>query len=145
MTEKKRGGKAGSDLAQLRAQLGRSTPVARGEPAEPQEEPVEARSTKAGGAVGRRPDEGSPGGSNGSARGRRSGQRRKVGKTATQTDEKPRRITVDLDTERYRVLRDFAFEERTKGTEVLRGLLDLLRDDPGVADELRERLAAGEG
>ncbi len=59
--------------------------------------------------------------------------------------EKPRRITVDLDADRYRVLREFAFEERTKGTEVLRGLLDMLRDDPKLAEGLRERLAAGEG
>lgn len=116
MTQKKGRGRAGDDLAQLRGQLGRGSE--RSQPEEPQTESVKSET--------RSESERSGGSNNGGA-------------------EKLRRITVDLDAERHRVLREFAFSERTKGTEVLRGLLDILRDQPEVADELRERIANSAG
>lgn len=112
MTQKKGRGRAGEDLAQLRGQLGRGS-----ERSQPEKEQIEETNPKAHDESGR-----SGGSDNGGT-------------------EKPRRITVDLDAERHRVLREFAFSERTKGTEVLRGLLDMLRDQPEVANELRERIA----
>lgn len=104
MTEKKGKGaksRAGDDLAQLRGQLGRSTPVAQ----EVREE-------------------------------RPSQERRE-----NSTESKPRRITVDLNAERHRVLRDFAFNERVKGTQILRALLDELDTDEELAGRVRDRLA----
>lgn len=111
MTQNKGKGRAGDDLSQLRSQLGRSTPVSQG--AEPEQEREIASAS------------------------RRS---RGESKPAAGGDDKPRRITVDLNTERHRVLRDFAFNERVKGTEVLRGLLDELAEDQALAARLRERL-----
>ena len=142
MTEKK-GGRAGDDLAHLRAQLGRRTPVS--QPVEPElvgpeEESLETKvETKVEPELEVEP--GTERAEDTATRARMSGRK---GKAKSSTKEKPRRITVDLDADRYMVLRQFAFEERTKGTEVLRGLLDLLQDDPRVADELRERLAVRE-
>ena len=54
--------------------------------------------------------------------------------------EKPVRITVDLDPELHRFLKGFAFEREAKGTEVVRALLEMLRQDPGLAEELGRRL-----
>lgn len=65
--------------------------------------------------------------------GRRSGGR--------QRPEKPVRITVDLDADRHRFLRHYAADEGARGTEVVRGLLTLLEEDPELADRLSERLA----
>lgn len=112
MTQKKGRGRAGDDLAQLRGQLGRGSKQTHEHSGTEDTNPEE------------RPQGGNSSGPGGGG------------------DEKPRRITVDLDAERHRVLREFAFAERTKGTEVLRGLLDLLRDEPEVANELRERITA---
>lgn len=109
MTQKKGKGRAGDDLAQLRGQLGRSTPVAQ----EAREErPSQERRA------------------NGGERGMNG------------TEGKPRRITVDLDSSRHRVLRDFAFNERVKGTQILRALLDELDTDESLAARVRERLAS---
>lgn len=53
---------------------------------------------------------------------------------------KPVRITVDLDPERHRFLKQFALDVDARGTAILRGLLDLLREDPDLAARLKERL-----
>ena len=57
---------------------------------------------------------------------------------------KPVRITVDLDTERHRFLRDFAYREDARGTEVVRALLDELNSDADLVERVRDRLTAGE-
>ncbi len=54
--------------------------------------------------------------------------------------EKPVRITVDLEPELHRFLKGFAFEREAKGTEVVRALLEILRHDPGLSEELGRRL-----
>lgn len=53
---------------------------------------------------------------------------------------KPVRITVDLDPERHRFLRQFALDADAKGTAVLRGLLDLLSEDEALAERLRAKI-----
>ena len=70
------------------------------------------------------------------ARGREAPERRRAGKRP----EKPVRITVDLDPELHRFLKGFAFEREAKGTEVVRTLLEMLRHDLGMAEELDHRL-----
>lgn len=58
-----------------------------------------------------------------------------------QRPEKPVRITVDLDADRHRFLRRYAADEGVRGTEVVRGLLALLEEDPELAVRLSEQLA----
>lgn len=60
-----------------------------------------------------------------------------------QRPEKPVRITVDLDADRHRFLRRYAADEGVRGTEVVRGLLTLLEDDPELAERLSQQLAEG--
>lgn len=57
-----------------------------------------------------------------------------------QRPAKPVRITVDLDADRHRFLRRYAADEGVRGTEVVRGLLSLLEEDPELAARLSERL-----
>lgn len=96
-----------------------------------------ARSLERGGAAPSRkeaPDEVPTGSSTEEARPRKhSGGR--------QRPEKPVRITVDLDTARHRFLRRYAADEGVRGTEVVRGLLTLLEEDPELAARLSEQLA----
>jgi hypothetical protein len=55
--------------------------------------------------------------------------------------EKPVRFTLDLDRERHRFLKGYAAEIEADGAaEVMRALLDELRDDPQLADKVRARI-----
>lgn len=71
---------------------------------------------------------------------RNTGKGRRTRTKQRSRPEKPVRITVDLDAERHRFLRDYAFREETKGTAVIRALLDELQEDPGLSDRVGERL-----
>lgn len=53
---------------------------------------------------------------------------------------KPTRITLDLDADRYRVLRVRAAELGTKQAALLRALLDELDADPDLADRVAQRI-----
>lgn len=71
--------------------------------------------------------------------------------TQMQTSSKPQkrapkskklvRVSVDIPRSRHKFLRDFAYDAETDGMSVMRGLLDLLYEDEGLAELLRERLA----
>lgn len=124
------GGKA-TDVLKRRGdrkgKLGRS--LERGSPrAREADQAGEGVLEEVGGAVSRDDDQG--------ARGREATERRRAGRRP----EKPVRITVDLDPELHRFLKSFAFEQDAKGTEVVRTLLEMLRHDPGLAEELGRRL-----
>lgn len=54
--------------------------------------------------------------------------------------QKPVRITVDLDADRHRFLREYAFRQDGKATAVVRALLDELRDDPALSERVIGRL-----
>ncbi len=94
---------------------------------------LERGSPRARGAE-QQPGEGTPDPDDQAASSGAPGRRRAV------RPEKPVRITVDLDPELHRFLRGFAFEREAKGTEVVRALLEMLRRDPELAEELDRRL-----
>lgn len=58
--------------------------------------------------------------------------------------EGKKRITVDLPIPEHKFLRDFAYDSEADGMKVVRALLQELRDDPELAERLRERLAEQE-
>lgn len=77
------------------------------------------------------------------------GQRRgKIGRTLrggsppTQAEErtKPVRITIDLDPELHRHLKQSALDAGVRGAAVVRALLELHRNDPDVAAKVVEEL-----
>lgn len=58
--------------------------------------------------------------------------------------EKPVRFTLDLDRDHHRFLKSYAAEIEAKGAaEVMRALLDELRDDPELAVRVRARVWQG--
>lgn len=131
MAQKKGGGsKAGA----LLKTMGRGSPRTRAPETPPEALPDEDAAPRQEPSPGPEIPRATPTGDRGRARAATKPRRK-------ERPAKPVRITVDLDAERHRFLRDFAYGEDVRGTEVVRGLLDLLRDDPAVADELRERLA----
>lgn len=94
--------------------------------------------------------------------GGRGGRRGKIGRTlqggspATQqaggedggaarpAGGKPVRITVDLDAERHRRLKQYALDAGTRGAPVVRALLDELGEDPELSARVRARLSEAE-
>jgi hypothetical protein len=55
--------------------------------------------------------------------------------------EKPVRFTLDLDRAHHQFLKQFAVQAEVRGAaEVMRALLDELRDDPQLADRVRARV-----
>ena len=83
--------------------------------------------------------------------GRRGERRGKVGRTlragspvsqdeATEPKAKTVRYTVDLDPELHRVLKISALDAGAKSAEVVRALLEELRDDPALTERITERV-----
>ena len=54
---------------------------------------------------------------------------------------KPVRLTVDLDPELHRFLKLYAVDAGAKGSEVVRALLEELRDEPGLSERVLERIS----
>ena len=52
-----------------------------------------------------------------------------------------KRITVDLPREEHKFLRDYAYDAGAGGMRVVRALLMELRDDEGLSERVRQRLA----
>lgn len=143
MAQSKKGNSKASTLLKT---MGRGSPRTRASEEDPSTSPsagqeaANARATDGGGparASGARP----------SAAGRsRTGAQPAQSRPAKRRERpaKPVRITVDLDAERHRFLRDFAYREDARGTEVVRALLDELGSDGDLVERVRDRLAAGE-
>lgn len=55
---------------------------------------------------------------------------------------KPVRITVDLDAERHRRLKQYALDAGARSAPVVRALLDELDEDPELSARVRARLSA---
>ena len=55
---------------------------------------------------------------------------------------KPVRITVDLDPERHRRLKQYALDGGARSAPVVRALLDELDEDPELSARVRARLSA---
>jgi hypothetical protein len=48
---------------------------------------------------------------------------------------------MDLPRSRHKFLRDFAYDAKTDGMSVMRGLLEELAEDPELTSRLRNRLS----
>ena len=55
---------------------------------------------------------------------------------------KPVRITVDLDAERHRRLKQYALDAGARSAPVIRALLDELDEDPELSARVKARLSA---
>ncbi len=60
---------------------------------------------------------------------------------AKASKEKVVRISVDMPRSQHKYLRDFAYDAETDGMSVVRGLLELLKEDSELAERLHRRLA----
>lgn len=118
MTGKRR--KATDSLANMRRQFETSSPLSRAQETEHDTTEKEVEISEA--AQMQAPPPGPP-------------------KRATKS-EKLVRVSVDLPRSRHKFLRDFAYDAETDGMSVMRGLLELLYENEGLADLLRERLAS---
>jgi hypothetical protein len=54
--------------------------------------------------------------------------------------EKPVRFTLDLDRDRHQFLKQYAVRIEADASQVVRALLDLLRDDPALIVRVQERV-----
>lgn len=52
-----------------------------------------------------------------------------------------KRITVDMPRDEHKFLRDYAYDADADGMRVVRALLMELRDDEGLSERVRQRLA----
>jgi uncharacterized membrane protein YccC len=55
-------------------------------------------------------------------------------------DGKKTRLSVDLDDIQYEYLSIYAVKQKVRKVSVLRALLELLAEDPGLAEQVRRRL-----
>ena len=151
MTQKKGGDSKGSKASALLKTMGRGSPRTRA--LEPDPEPEVARDT---GPVPGEPENattveltGEPVSASGARQTdieveavtrpkKRTGVAMKPRRR--ERPEKPVRITVDLDAGRHRFLRDFAYREDARGTEIVRALLDELGSDENLVERVRIRL-----
>lgn len=58
---------------------------------------------------------------------------------------KPVRLTVDLNPELHRFLKLYAVDAGAKGAEVVRALLEELRDEPELSERVLERISGTDG
>ena len=63
------------------------------------------------------------------------------GAAARPVGGKPVRITVDLDAERHRRLKQYALDTSVRAAPVVRALLDELDEDPELSARVRARLS----
>jgi hypothetical protein len=60
--------------------------------------------------------------------------------SARDLEEQPVRFTLDLPRRQHRFLKRFALDSEVEASVVLRGLLELLQNDPQIAQRLRPLL-----
>ena len=135
--------KGNSKASTLLKTMGRGSPRTRA----PEEDPSSSPSVGPEAADVRVADEGGPTRTRGArppAAKSRTGTQPSKSRPAKRRERpaKPVRITVDLDADRHRFLRDFAYREEARGTEVVRALLDELGSDADLVERVRDRLAA---
>ncbi len=121
MNEKKGGGKkrAASSLDRLRSGISRETPATRVREAE---------------------DDGAGEGESGTAKRRSRGRPAKP-----KPKERMVRVSVDVPRSRHKYLREYAYDAETDAMSVMRELLEEMRENPGLAARVRDRLAEKAG